>query len=62
MRLAGVKSSLHLEEFDNPSLYEEEEYLRNFDLGEEAKWSQYFAKNFAVVDATKTFHCYIQFF
>ena len=46
--LAGFKSSLHLKEFFNPIFFDEE-----------VEWSQYFMKDFAAVDFTKTCYCYL---
>ena len=60
IRLTNIHANLHLEDFHNTSPNEQEAYLRNFDLGEEAKWAKSFKDGFSAAPIAKEFLCMIE--
>jgi hypothetical protein len=59
-RLASVKGSLHLEEFSNVDAHAEEAFLRDFSIGDEAKFVKTFTTTFSALVSITVFKCYIE--
>ena len=61
LSLQNVNANLGLDDYSERTLNETEEYLRNFDLGEEAKWAKKFSAQAAsTLSLVKDFKCFLE--